>query len=174
MKFRTEKDPLGDVRVPASAYYGAQTQRAVDNFPISGFTAPPELITATVRIKKAAAIANVSLGRLDRAIGSAIIDAADRILDGRTPRSIRRRRLSGGRRNLSQHEHQRGACQPRGRGSRIRTRQLPRGASERPRQHGPVDQRRVPDRHPPRVARDASGPRRSGRRSRRLARAEIA
>jgi len=82
MKFRTEKDPLGDVRVPASAYYGAQTQRAVDNFPISGFTAPPELITATVRIKKAAAIANVSLGRLDRAIGSAIIDAADRILDG--------------------------------------------------------------------------------------------
>src|SRR5215203_1226231 len=82
MKFRTEKDPLGDVRVPASAYYGAQTQRAVDNFPISGFTAPPELVTATVLIKKAAAVANLSLGRLDRDIGAAIIDAADRILSG--------------------------------------------------------------------------------------------
>jgi len=82
MKFRNEKDPLGTVRVPASAYYGAQTQRAVDNFPISGFTAPPELVTATVRIKKAAAIANLSLGRLDRGIGSAIVDAADKILAG--------------------------------------------------------------------------------------------
>ncbi len=65
MKFRTEKDPLGDVRVPATAYYGAQTQRAVDNFPISGLTAPPELIIATVLVKKAAAQANASLDRLD-------------------------------------------------------------------------------------------------------------
>ena len=44
MKFRVERDPLGDVRVPADAYYGAQTQRAVENFPISGLTAPPELV----------------------------------------------------------------------------------------------------------------------------------
>ena len=83
MKFRTEKDPLGDVRVPASAYYGAQTQRAVDNFPISGLTAPPELVTATVLIKKAAAVANAALGRVDQKIASAIVHAADHILDGK-------------------------------------------------------------------------------------------
>jgi aspartate ammonia-lyase len=83
MKFRTEKDPLGAVNVPASAYYGAQTQRAVDNFPISGFTAPPELVTATVLIKKAAAQANASLGRLDAKIASAIISAAGQIVAGK-------------------------------------------------------------------------------------------
>jgi aspartate ammonia-lyase len=83
MKFRIERDPLGDVRVPSEAYYGAQTQRAVENFPISGLTAHPELIVATVRIKKAAAEANVALGRLAREVGGAIVRAADEILDGK-------------------------------------------------------------------------------------------
>ena len=55
MTFRIEKDSLGDVRVPTEAYYGAQTCRAVENFPISGMTAPPELVEATVRVKRAAA-----------------------------------------------------------------------------------------------------------------------
>nr|MDQ3419643.1 lyase family protein [Acidobacteriota bacterium] len=82
MKARVERDPLGEVRVPADAFYGAQTQRAVENFPISGLTAPPELVTATVLIKKAAADANASLGRLDREIADAIIAAADTILAG--------------------------------------------------------------------------------------------
>ena len=68
MKFRIEKDPLGELRVPADAYYGVQTQRAVENFPISGMTAPPELVIATVQTKKAAAEANAALGRLDRRI----------------------------------------------------------------------------------------------------------
>jgi aspartate ammonia-lyase len=79
---RSEKDPLGEVRVPATALYGAQTQRAVENFPISGLTAPPELVTATVQIKKAAAQANAALGRLEPAIADAIVRAADEILDG--------------------------------------------------------------------------------------------
>ena len=83
MKFRTERDPLGELRVPADAYYGVQTQRAVENFPISGLTAPPELITATVQIKKAAAEANAALGRLDPTIARAIVRAADEILAGR-------------------------------------------------------------------------------------------
>ncbi|CAN5864190.1 aspartate ammonia-lyase [soil metagenome] len=82
MKVRVERDPLGEVRVPADAWYGAQTQRAVENFPISGLTAPPELITATVLVKKAAAEANASLGRLDRQVADAIIGAADAILAG--------------------------------------------------------------------------------------------
>jgi aspartate ammonia-lyase len=83
MKFRIERDPLGDVRVPAEAYYGAQTRRAVENFPISGLTAPSELVVATVQIKKAAADANAALGRLNPDIANAIIRAADEILDGR-------------------------------------------------------------------------------------------
>jgi aspartate ammonia-lyase len=82
MKYRSERDPLGDVRVPASAYFGAQTQRAVENFPISGLTAPPELVTATVEIKKAAAEANAALGRLEKDLALAIISAADEILSG--------------------------------------------------------------------------------------------
>jgi aspartate ammonia-lyase len=83
MKFRVERDPLGEVRVPAAAYFGAQTQRAVDNFPISGLTAPAELIVATIQIKKAAAEANGAFGRLEPAIAGAIVAAADEVLAGR-------------------------------------------------------------------------------------------
>jgi aspartate ammonia-lyase len=82
MKYRVEHDPLGEVRVPVTALYGAQTQRAVENFPISGLTAFPELITATVLVKKAAAQANASLGRLDDRVGRAIVAAADDVLQG--------------------------------------------------------------------------------------------
>jgi aspartate ammonia-lyase len=80
---RIERDSLGEVRVPADAYWGAQTQRAVENFAISGLRAPADLVTATVLIKQAAALANVALGRLDRAVGDAIASAADEILEGR-------------------------------------------------------------------------------------------
>ena len=80
---RVERDPLGEVRVPAEAYWGAQTQRAVENFPISGITAPADLVTATVLIKQASAQANGELGRLDRTVAGAIGAAADDILNGR-------------------------------------------------------------------------------------------
>ena len=66
MDFRTERDPLGELQVPADAYYGVQTARAVENFPISGLRAPADLVTATILVKKAAAEANAALGRLDR------------------------------------------------------------------------------------------------------------
>jgi aspartate ammonia-lyase len=82
MKYRVERDPLGEVRVPANAYYGVQTERARENFPISGLTLPPELVTATVLIKKAAAQANRSLGRLPDDIAQAIVKAADEVLNG--------------------------------------------------------------------------------------------
>jgi aspartate ammonia-lyase len=82
MSFRTERDPLGELDVPADAYYGVQTARAVENFPISGLRAAPELVTATLLIKKAAADANASLGRLDPAIAAAIVAAADEMLGG--------------------------------------------------------------------------------------------
>ncbi|HUK33353.1 MAG TPA: aspartate ammonia-lyase [Vicinamibacterales bacterium] len=80
--FRTERDPLGDVQVPADAYYGVQTQRAIENFPISGLRAPADLVTATILVKKAAAEANASLGRLKPEIAAAIVKAADEILSG--------------------------------------------------------------------------------------------
>src|SRR4026209_2464141 len=76
MKFRVERDPLGDVRVPAGAYYGAQPRRAVETFPISALPAPSELIVSTVQIKKAAAEANAALGRLPADIPAAIVRAA--------------------------------------------------------------------------------------------------
>ena len=79
---RIERDPLGEHAVPDDAYYGIQTVRAVENFPISGLRAPTQLITATVFIKKAAAQANVALGRLDARAGGAVIQAADEILSG--------------------------------------------------------------------------------------------
>jgi aspartate ammonia-lyase len=82
MQFRTERDPLGELTVPASAYYGIQTARAVENFPISGLRAPADLVTATILIKKAAAQSNVTLARLDARIGEAIVRAADEILGG--------------------------------------------------------------------------------------------
>jgi len=81
--FRTERDPLGEVAVPADAYYGVQTLRAVENFPVSGFRAPADLVTATILVKKAAAEANAALGRLDTEVARAIVAAADEILAGR-------------------------------------------------------------------------------------------
>ncbi len=63
-EFRTEKDSMGEVQVPAQAYYSAQTQRAVENFPISGWPLPPQLIHAMGLVKLAAAIANRDLGKL--------------------------------------------------------------------------------------------------------------
>src|SRR6478672_9237153 len=80
--FRTERDPLGELKVPAAAYYGVQTARAVENFPISGLRAAADLVTATILIKKAAAEANAQLGRLDRDVADAIGRAADEILNG--------------------------------------------------------------------------------------------
>jgi aspartate ammonia-lyase len=82
MTFRTERDTLGEVQVPADAYYGAQTQRARENFPISGLRAPEALVTATVLVKKSAAEANLRLRRLPRKVGRAIVKAADEILAG--------------------------------------------------------------------------------------------
>jgi aspartate ammonia-lyase len=82
MTFRIERDTLGEVKVPEDAYYGAQTQRAVDNFPISGLRAPDALVTATVLVKKSAAEANLRLRRLPRKVGRAIVQAADEILAG--------------------------------------------------------------------------------------------
>jgi aspartate ammonia-lyase len=80
---RQERDFLGKVRVPAGAYYGVQTVRAAQNFPISGLRAHPEMVRAMARIKKAAALANAELGQLERRRAAAIIRACDEILFGK-------------------------------------------------------------------------------------------
>jgi len=82
MKYRTERDPLGELQVPADAYYGIQTARALRNFPISGLRASEHLVTATILVKKAAAEANRTLERLEPEIADAIVTAADEILRG--------------------------------------------------------------------------------------------
>jgi aspartate ammonia-lyase len=83
MKFRIEKDSLGEVKVPADAYWGAQTQRAVENFPISGIKAHPAFIWASTQVKKAACITNRDLGLIDKDQAKAIIQACDEIIDGK-------------------------------------------------------------------------------------------
>jgi aspartate ammonia-lyase len=80
---RTERDSLGPVEVPKDAYFGPETARAVENFPISGTRAVPDFIRATVLVKKAAAEANLALGVLNMRIGQAIVTSADEILGGK-------------------------------------------------------------------------------------------
>jgi aspartate ammonia-lyase len=80
---RKEIDSLGEVELPDSAYYGVQTARAIENFPVSGIMERKELVDAYVLVKKAAAIANMKLGVLDNEKGGAIISAADEILSGK-------------------------------------------------------------------------------------------
>jgi len=82
-KFRDEKDTMGVVRVPESAYYGAQTQRAVENFPIGGLLMPRELIHALALIKAGAAEVNRRLALLDSTIAEAISAAAREVREGK-------------------------------------------------------------------------------------------
>ena len=80
--FRIEKDSLGEVQVPSNAVYGAQTQRAVNNFPISGQRMPRAFIRALGMVKRAAAKTNADLGMLDPSVADAIIQAADLVIAG--------------------------------------------------------------------------------------------
>ncbi|PSQ26396.1 aspartate ammonia-lyase [Halobacteriales archaeon QS_9_68_17] len=80
--YRTERDSLGEMRVPADAYWGAQTQRAVENFPISGLTFGRRFVRALGVVKKAAARANLDLDLVPEDKGEAIVEAADEVIAG--------------------------------------------------------------------------------------------
>lgn len=82
MKTRIETDSIGEIEVPADAYFGAQTQRSLQNFKIGTEKMPAALIRALAIQKKAAAMTNMELGAMDKKIGEAIINAADEIIDG--------------------------------------------------------------------------------------------
>lgn len=83
MQFRTEKDSMGEVKVPEGAYYGAQTQRAVENFPVSELKFDRTFIRALGLIKKAAAEVNAKLGLIDATVGELISEAAGEVSDGK-------------------------------------------------------------------------------------------
>jgi fumarate hydratase class II len=82
-EYRTEHDSMGELKVPADALYGAQTQRAIDNFPISGLALPRDFIRALGLIKAAAAAANLALGHLKKGQAAAIRKAALAVAEGR-------------------------------------------------------------------------------------------
>jgi aspartate ammonia-lyase len=83
MATRKEIDPLGERAIPKNAYFGIQTLRATENFPVSGIKAPLPFIKAYVLIKKSAAVANSQVGWLDQKVAKAIIEACDEILAGK-------------------------------------------------------------------------------------------
>ena len=83
MEFRIEHDSMGEVKVPFDAKWQAQTQRAVENFPISGLTISKPLIRAIAMIKGAAARANSEIGVLDPTIATAIVEASNQVIEGR-------------------------------------------------------------------------------------------
>lgn len=83
MQFRIEKDTLGEMKVPADKYWGAQTQRSKENFKIGSEKMPMEVIQAFAQLKKAAAIANHNLGKLSDAKKQAIVEACEEVLEGR-------------------------------------------------------------------------------------------
>ena len=82
MSIRIEKDTMGEVQVPAAAYWGAQTQRSIENFKIGGERLPEALIRAMAMVKKAAAITNAELGRIEPSQQQWIVAAADEVIHG--------------------------------------------------------------------------------------------
>ncbi|WP_420489333.1 aspartate ammonia-lyase [Neobacillus niacini] len=81
--FRIEKDFLGEKKVPINAYYGVQTLRAVENFPITGYRIDEALVRAMAMVKKASAYANAETGQLDMSIANAIMAAANEVIEGK-------------------------------------------------------------------------------------------
>ncbi|WP_045520156.1 aspartate ammonia-lyase [Neobacillus niacini] len=81
--FRIEKDFLGEKKVPINAYYGVQTMRAVENFPITGYRIDEALVRAMAMVKKASAYANTETGQLDMSIANAIMAAANEVIEGK-------------------------------------------------------------------------------------------
>ncbi|MGO5172849.1 class II fumarate hydratase [Atopobiaceae bacterium LCP21S3_F7] len=107
MEYRYEHDSMGEVRVPADALWGAQTQRSLENFPIGDQTMPKEIVRALALVKKAAAQANAELGVLDQTVASLIEEAADEVLAGEhddaLPLNVRQTR-SGNQSNMNKNE----------------------------------------------------------------------
>ena len=163
-EFRIEKDSLGEVKVPRDAWYGAQTARAVANFPISGRRPDNDFVLAHVRIKLAAARANCQPGWLPEEKRDAIVAACEKIIAGEHADQFVVDRFQAGAgtsHNMNSNEvianlasvalgGEKGSVQA--------------GQPQRRRQHGAVDQRHHPHRDPPGRAGQAAAPDRGGAR----------
>ena len=147
VKTRTETDSFGPIEVAADRYWGAQTERSRKNFRIGEERMPRPLIRALAIVKRAAAETNLALGSLDARRAKAIVagGAGDRRRQAR--RSFPAVGLADRLRHPDQHERQRGDRQPRQRNARRQARREIAGPSQRSRQHGPVVERQLPDRH---------------------------
>ena len=141
-EYRIEHDTMGEIKVPADALWRAQTQRAVENFPISGTPIESAQIRALAQIKAACAKANAELGILEQDMADAIVAAAEEVATGAARRPVPDRRLPDRLGHVEQHEHQRG---PRLAGHEVAR---PRRPPQRPRERQPVVQRRLPDLDP--------------------------
>ena len=135
--YRIEEDSMGPVSVPSRALYGAQTQRALENFPISSLRMPRSFIKALGIIKSAAAEVNAGLALLQDEIARAITRAADEIADGKWDDQFPNRYFSDGFCNLDEYERQRSDRQQGFANTRMRAR-IAEGASKRPRKPLPV------------------------------------
>ncbi len=169
-EFRIEHDSMGEVRVPATAKWRAQTQRAVENFPISGQPIERELIAGLALIKGAVARVRARRGLLEQAKADAIAEAADEVARGDWDDAVPDRRLPDRLGHFVEHERQRGARLAGGRAAGCA------GAPERRRQRPALEQRPVPlrdprRRHPRRRHRPAACIRPPRRRPRRQGRA---
>ena len=82
VEMRVERDSIGEIEIPVDAYYGAHSLRAAQNFPITGMSMHPEVINTICQIKKAAALTNLDVGRLDKERVDAIVQACDEIIAG--------------------------------------------------------------------------------------------
>ena len=146
---RTEKDSLGIKEIPADVYYGIQTARAVENYPISGMRAHPALIRAIAMVKEAAAEANRELGLVDEKTADAIIQAAKEVQHGKWNHAFVVDVFQAGA-GVSFHMNTNEVIANRA--SRVAGRQPGRvqaRPSQRPRQLRPVHQRRLPHRDAP-------------------------
>ena len=136
---RMEKDSMGEMSVPESALYGASTQRAVLNFPISGYRFPRPFIRALGLLKWAAAQANHDLGLLDAHRSALIVQAAEEVIEGKLGRPFSTRHFPDRFRHEHQYQRERSHFQPmlsaREKGNRLARSH----SSERPRQHGSVE-----------------------------------
>ena len=108
-EFRVERDTMGEIQVPKAAKYRAQTQRAVENFPISGTPLETAQIAALARIKAAAAAVNAELGVVDDEVAEAISAAAEEVASGRWNGEFPIDVFQTGSGTSQQHEHERGA-----------------------------------------------------------------
>ena len=145
---RMERDLLGEKAVPADAYYGVQTARALENFQISGIPINhyPGFVEAWAIVKLAAARANTDVGAMKQETLAAIEKAAEAVMAGQVPRPVHGRLVPGRRRHLDQHERQRSAGQRRARADRTQEGRVQDRRAARPPEHVAVDERLLSDR----------------------------